>query len=84
MERIQAGHCGDGRSAKLRYHVTQLVNVPVFDQWSAYLYEAGQRAMLVRKYCSAGGIDLLSVNRDVDAWTRLITGGLEQNIIHLP
>ncbi len=32
----------------------------------------------------AGGIDLLSVDLDVDAWTRLITGGLEQNLICLP
>jgi len=71
-------------TAKLKHHVTQLVNIPVFDAWSAYLYEAGQRAILVRKTRSAGGIDLLSVDLDVDAWTRLITGGLEQEIICLP
>jgi hypothetical protein len=70
--------------AKLKHHVTQLVNVPVFDAWSAYLYEAGQRAMLVRRTRSAGGIDLLSVDLDVDAWTRLITGGLEQGVIEFP
>lgn len=70
--------------AKLKHHVMQLVNVPVFDAWSAYLYKAGQRAMLVRKARSAGGIDLLSIDLDVDAWTRLITGGLEQNLIRLP
>ncbi len=69
--------------AKLKHHVMQLVNIPVFDAWSAYLYDAGQRAMLVRKTRSAGGIDLLSVDLDVDSWTRLITGGLEQNIITL-
>lgn len=71
-------------TAKLKYHVTQLVNIPLFDAWSAYLYDAGQKAMLVRKTHSAGGIDLLSVDLDVDAWTRLITGGLEQGIISLP
>jgi hypothetical protein len=71
-------------TAKLKHHITQLVNVPVFDVWSAYLYEAGQKAMLVRKARSAGGIDLLSVDLDIDAWTRLITGGLQQRIIHLP
>jgi len=71
-------------TAKLKHHVTQLVNIPVFDAWAAYLYEAGQRAMLVRKTRSAGGVDLLSVDLDVDAWTRLITGGLEQGIICLP
>lgn len=69
--------------AKLKHHVTQLVNVPVFDAWSVYLYDAGQRAMLVRKTRSAGGIDLLSVDLDVDAWTRLITGGLSQGVIRL-
>lgn len=71
-------------TAKLKHHITQLVNIPVFDVWSAYLYEAGQKAMLVRKTRSAGGVDLLSVDLDVDAWTRLITGGLEQKIIRLP
>jgi hypothetical protein len=71
-------------TAKLRHHVMQLVNIPVFEAWSAYLYEAGQRAMLIRKCRSAGGIDLLSVDLDVDAWTRLITSGLEQRIIRLP
>jgi hypothetical protein len=71
-------------SAKLKHHVTQLVNIPVFDVWSTYLYNAGQKAMLVRKARSAGGIDLLSVDLDIDAWTRLITGGLQQRIIHLP
>jgi hypothetical protein len=70
--------------AKLNHHVMQLVNVPVFDAWSPYLYEAGQRAMLVRKTRSAGGLDLLSVDLDIDAWTRLITGGLEQDLIRLP
>lgn len=71
-------------TAKLKHHVTQLVNIPVFEGWSAYLYEAGQRAMLVRKTRAAGGIDLLSVDLDVDAWTRLITGGLEHGAIRLP
>lgn len=71
-------------TAKLKHHVTQLVNIPVFDAWSAYLYEVGQRAMLVRKTRSAGGIDLLGVALDIDEWTRLITGGLEQNLIALP
>jgi hypothetical protein len=70
-------------TARLKHHVTQLVNLPVFDAWSGYLYEAGQRAMLVRRTRSAGGIDLLSVDLDADAWTRLITGGLEQDVIQL-
>ncbi len=70
--------------AKLKHCVTELVNVPVFDDWAAYLYRAGQSAMLVRQTRSAGDIDLLTVDLDSNAWTRLITGGIEQGIIVLP
>jgi hypothetical protein len=71
-------------AAKLKHHVTELVKVPVFDEWAGYLYHAGQTAMLVRPTRSAGDIDLLSVTLDIDAWTRLITGGIEQGVIALP
>lgn len=71
-------------AAKLKYHITELVKVPVFDTWANYLYHAGQSAMLVRQTRSAGDIDLLTVTLDVDAWTRLITGGIEQDVITLP
>jgi len=71
-------------AAKLKHHITELVKVPVFDAWAGYLYHAGQTAMLLRQTRSAGDIDLLSVNLDVDAWTRLITGGIEQGVIALP
>lgn len=71
-------------AAKLKHHVTELVKVPVFDAWTGYLYHAGQTAMLVRPTRSAGDIDLLSVTLDIDAWTRLITGGIEQGVIALP
>ncbi|MDL1882219.1 hypothetical protein FBR01_01040 [Anaerolineae bacterium CFX8] len=71
-------------AAKLKHHVTELVKVPVFDVWAGYLYHAGQTAMLVRLTRSAGDIDLLSVDLDIDAWTRLITGGIEQGVIALP
>ena len=70
--------------AKLKQHITELVKVPVFDEWASYLYHAGQSAMLVRQTRSAGEIDLLTVDLDIDAWTRLITGGIEQGIIILP
>lgn len=56
----------------------------MFDAWSDYLYAAGQTAGLVRLTRSAGAIDLLTVALDAEAWTRLITGGLEQNVIQLP
>ncbi|MDK3160523.1 hypothetical protein QPK87_28785 [Kamptonema cortianum] len=69
---------------QLKQHVTELVKVAVFDAWADYLYHAGQSAMLVRKTRGAGGLDILAVDLDVDAWTRLLTGGLEQAIITLP
>jgi hypothetical protein len=61
----------------------QVVNIPVFEAWSAYLYEAGQQAMLVRKPRSVGDIDLLLVDLIVDASKRLITGGLGQGVIRI-
>lgn len=70
--------------AKLKHHVTELVKVPVFDDWASYLYHAGQTAMLVRPTKAEGGIDLLTVDLDIDAWTRLITGGLAEGLIDLP
>jgi hypothetical protein len=70
--------------AKLKHHVMAVVKVPVFDTWSSYLYHAGQTAMLVRKTHAGGGIDLLTLTLDADAWTRLITGGVEQQVIALP
>jgi hypothetical protein len=69
--------------AKLKHHITELVNVPVFDAWADYLWQAGQSAMLVRKTRSGGDIDLWTVDLDADSWSRLITGGLEMNMIHL-
>ncbi len=68
-------------TTKLKQHVTELVKVPVFDAWAGYLYDAGQTAGLVRKTRSGGAIDLLTVDLDTTAWTRLITGGLERNQI---
>ncbi|MDX2139462.1 MAG: hypothetical protein SF123_15365, partial [Chloroflexota bacterium] len=56
-------------AAQLKHHITELVKVPVFDEWTAYLYQAGQAAMLVRKTRAGGEIDLLTLNLDVDAWT---------------
>jgi len=71
--------------AKLLYHVRQLVNIPVFEQWSGYLYQAGQTAGLVRKPSpQGGGIDLWIVELDESAWTRLVTGGLANGVIAFP
>jgi hypothetical protein len=78
-------HVSDEQAmAQLHQHVTRLVKVPVFLDWTGYLWQAGQSAMLVRKTRGAGGLDVLAVDLDVDSWTRLITGGLSQGIIHLP
>jgi hypothetical protein len=70
-------------AAKLLHHVRQLVNIPVFDLWASFLYHAGQTAGLVRNPHPHGGIDLLVVDLDGDAWTRLVTGGLANRVIAL-
>jgi hypothetical protein len=70
--------------AQLRHHVTELVKVPVFPEWTGYLWQAGQSAMLVRRTRSAGSLDVLAVDLDVDSWTRLITGGLATRLYSLP
>ena len=70
--------------AQLRHHITKLVKVPVFPDWTGYLWQAGQAAMLVRPTPTGGDITLHTVSLDCDAWTRLLTGGLNQGIIRLP
>jgi len=39
--------------------------------------------MLVRRTLGAGGLDVLAVDLDVDAWTHLTAGGLSQGILDL-
>ncbi|MBK8030437.1 MAG: hypothetical protein IPK17_13225 [Chloroflexi bacterium] len=69
---------------QLHRHVAQLVKIPVFEAWASYLWSAGQAAMLVRKTRGAGGLTVYGIDLDIDSWTRLITGGIEQTIIALP
>jgi len=71
-------------TARLKHHITELVKVPVFDAWSDYLYTAGQQVSLVRQTQSSEEVDMLTIDLDADAWTRLITSGLEQARIALP
>ena len=78
-------HLSDEQAmAQLKHHITELVNVPVFNNWSGYLWQAGQSAMLLRKTRSNDCLKLWTVDLDVDSWTRIITGGLAKDIIHLP
>jgi hypothetical protein len=70
--------------AKLKHLVTELVSVAVFDTWTSYLWRAGQHAGLVRPTESGGGIDLLTISLDRDAWTELLAGGLAGKAISLP
>ncbi|MDX1992556.1 MAG: hypothetical protein SF029_09205 [bacterium] len=69
---------------QLHRHVSQLVKVPVFEAWAPYLWSAGQAAMLVRKTRCEGGLPIYAIDLDIDSWTRLITGGITQEIIRLP
>ena len=78
-------HVSDEQAmAQLHQHVTKLVKVPVFLDWTGYLWQAGQSAMLVRKTRGAGGLDVLVVDLDADSWTRLLTGGLATDALQLP
>ena len=78
-------HVSDEQAmAQLRQHITKLVKVPVFPEWTGYLWDAGQRAMLLRPTRTGGDVKLWTVSLDDSGWTRLITGGLAQEIIKLP
>ncbi|MBZ0275800.1 MAG: hypothetical protein K8I60_06630 [Anaerolineae bacterium] len=77
-------HVSDEQAmAQLRQHVTKLVKVPVFPEWTGYLWQAGQAAMLLRPTRTGGDVKLWTLTLDADAWTRLITGGLSENVIKL-
>ncbi len=80
MSKFRSAH----EMAQLRQHVTRLVKVPVFAEWTGYLWQAGQAAMLLRPTRSSGDVALLTLTLDADAWTWLITGGLSTGIIALP
>jgi hypothetical protein len=69
---------------QLLHHVRELVGLPVFDTWTDYLWQAGQTAMLVRNCRSAGGITVKAIALDREAWTRLITGGVAEDLIAIP
>jgi len=70
--------------AKLLDHVRQLVKIAVFEEWGAFLYQAGQAEGLVHPPAQRGGdIDLLVVVLDDAEWTRVLTVGLAQQVIRL-
>ncbi len=78
-------HVSDEQAmAQLRHHVTKLVKVPVFPEWTGYLWQAGQSAMLVRPTRAGGDVKMWTITLDDSAWTRLITGGLATCAITLP
>ena len=65
-------------------HIQKLLKIPVFPEWTGYLWKAGQNAMLLRPCRGEGGLTVYSLSLDTTAWTRLITGALERNILKLP
>ena len=69
---------------QLLHHIRETVNLPVFDEWIDYLWQAGQTAMLVRNCRAGGGVRIKSVSLDKDSWKRLITGGVAEEIISIP
>ncbi|GAB4528926.1 MAG: hypothetical protein OHK0046_48340 [Anaerolineae bacterium] len=58
--------------------------MPVFADWTGYLWQAGQRAMLVRPTRPDGDVMLWTVDMDAASWSRLMTGRLSQGIIWPP
>ena len=68
---------------KLYDHIALLLDIPLFEHWTDYLWEAGSTAMLLRSIASAGGPTVYAIDLDKDAWNRLISGALSQNIIQL-
>ncbi len=78
-------HISDEQAmVQLLHHITKLVKVPVFPEWTSYLWYAGQTAMLLRPTRTSDDIKLYTVILDCDAWTRLITGALAKGITSLP
>jgi hypothetical protein len=56
-------HVSDEQAmAQLRQHITKLVKVPVFPQWTGYLWDAGQRAMLLRPTRTGGDVKLWTIS----------------------
>lgn len=78
-------HVSDEQTmTQLRHHITKLVKIPVFADWTSYLWQAGQSAMLIHPTRTGGDAKLYTIVLDVDGWTRLLTGGLATGIIRLP
>lgn len=72
--------------ARMAFHITQLVTVPVFPEWHDYLWRLGEAQRLITP-CKCLGVNkpycyrlLLSRKR----WTDLICAGLKNKAIHLP
>ena len=64
--------------------IEELVDIPLFAEWSNYLWEAGKLALLVRSATYEGCCPVSLVELNIEKWTRLITGALEMQIITLP
>lgn len=78
-------HVSDAQArVQLRAHVTGLVKVAVFANWTDYLWQAGQGVNLLRSTRTDGGVNLWTVSLDADAWTRVITDGLATGEVQLP
>jgi hypothetical protein len=70
--------------AKLGAHVAALVRVAVFAEWHGYLEQRGREDGMVRPCECHGSVEVCAVDLDRDAWTRVISEGLERGEIGLP
>jgi hypothetical protein len=72
------------RVAQLAAHITQLVQIAVFESYHRYLWDAGQAAKLLRRCTCYGGVQLWHLTLDAEQWTALICEGLRENKLELP
>jgi len=74
----------DQATAILGDHISKLVKVATFPAWFPFLVQQGRQERLVQRCTCYGGATVHSITLDVDAWTRIIQGGLASGTISLP
>jgi hypothetical protein len=76
----QAGHDRE----KMMHHLKMFLQIAVFDCWTDYLWQAGRDAKLIRNVRTGGGIQMWKLSLRRQAWTRIVSGGLYEDIIAIP
>ena len=69
---------------KMMHHLKSFLQIAVFDRWTDYLWQAGRDAKLIRNVRSGGGLQVWKMSLRRQAWTRIVSGGLYEDIIAIP